>query len=73
MRARVSLLLIALYSTKIIGSLAYNPNIIERKPSNFSSNNKKIICSLPIEQIEINTCKVELYSIIEVAIALIFM
>jgi len=73
MRARVSLLLIALYSTKIIGSLAYNQNIINRKPSNYSSNNKKIICSQPIEQIEVNTCKVELYSVIEIVIALIFM
>jgi hypothetical protein len=41
MRARVSLLLIAFYSTKIIGSLAFNQNIIDRKLNNSSSNNKK--------------------------------
>jgi hypothetical protein len=74
MRARVSLLLIALYSTKIIGS------IVERNPSNSTNNkknnlifNNKNICSPPIEQIDINKCKVELYSIIDIVIALIFM
>ena len=77
MRARVSLLLIAFYSTKIIGSLAHNL-IIDRKPNNSSSNNKinniffnkKIICSPPIEQIENN--KNNFYSMIDLVFTLIF-
>jgi len=80
MRARVSLLLIALYSTKIIGSLVYNP-IVDKKPSNSTPNhklkniffNKKIIYSMPVEQIEINKCKIELYTITDFVFALLFM
>ena len=77
MRARVSLLLIALYSTKIIGSIANN-FIVYTKPNNSTPNhkinniffNKKIICSPPIEQIENN--KNNFYSMIDLVFALIF-
>jgi hypothetical protein len=80
MRVRISLLLLALYSTKIISSIANNPNIIDRNWSNSTSNkkinnvifNKKIICSLPVEQIEIDNCKDVFYTTIDVIFALLF-
>lgn len=82
MRTRVSLLLIALYSTKIIGPIVYNSNIGIVSNNSSSKNeiynlipNKKNIFSKPVEQIEINKYNdIQLYSsIIEEFVTLIFM
>lgn len=79
MRTHISLLLIALYSTKIVGSIAQNL-IIDSKPSNSSQKNKinnlffdkKNICSPPIEKLELNRQN-EFYNMIDLVLALIFM
>jgi hypothetical protein len=78
MRTHISLLLIALYSTKIVGSIAQNL-IIDTKPSNTTPKHKinnifvdkKNICSQPIEKLEFNRQN-DFYNMIDLVLALIF-